>query len=227
MPRFLHDEAKAMLFSPAPPPGIQRAALPPGFVYAQEWVPALCVDLVYCGSHNFIGAPIAGYAAERLILTREAALALGEIQAELESCGLALKVFDGYRPQRAVDHFIAWAQDPDDLRMRDKYYPRLDKARLFAEGYLVTRSSHSRGSTVDVSLVDDNGAELDMGTCFDFFDPRSWPQSRAVGAPQRAHRLLLRSVMQRHGFVGVAEEWWHFTLREEPFPATYFDFVIA
>jgi D-alanyl-D-alanine dipeptidase len=204
------------------------APLPSAFVYAQELVPALRVELAYCGSHNFIGEPIVGYAANRLILTQDATLALREVQAELGYCGLGLKVFDGYRPQRAVDRFIAWAHDPGDLRMKAAYYPHIDKARLFPEGYLVERSSHSRGSTVDLTLVDaGSGVELDMGTPFDFFDPRSWPGNRDVNAVQRAHRQLLRSVMHKHGFVGVAEEWWHFTLRDEPFPATYFDFPVA
>jgi D-alanyl-D-alanine dipeptidase len=210
-----------------PNPRRDAAILPAGFVDARELVPGLRVDLAYYGSHNFIGEPIVGYEANRLILTQAAALALGAVQAELAYCGLGLKVFDGYRPQRAVDRFIAWAHDPADLRMRDLYYPHIDKARLFPEGYLVERSTHSRGSTVDLSIVDaESGAELDMGTPFDFFDPRSWPESRDVNVAQRAHRQLLRSVMHRHGFVGVAEEWWHFTLRDEPFPTTYFDFVI-
>jgi D-alanyl-D-alanine dipeptidase len=201
--------------------------LPSGFVYARELVPELRVALAYYGSDNFIGEPIVGYEANRLVLTRAATLALGAVQAELAYCGLGLKVFDGYRPQRAVDRFIAWAHDSADLRMRDIYYPHVDKARLFPEGYLVERSTHSRGSTVDLTLVDAlSGEELDMGTPFDFFDPRSWPASLTVGAAPRAHRQLLRSVMHRHGFAGVAEEWWHFTLRDEPFPEIYFDFVI-
>ncbi|MDR2213679.1 MAG: M15 family metallopeptidase [Pseudomonadales bacterium] len=201
--------------------------LPAGFVYAQELLPQLCVDLVYCKSGNFIGEPITGYEAERLILTRAATLALGEVQTELAHFGLALKVFDGYRPQRAVDRFIAWTHEAGDLRMKDLYYPRVDKERLFPDGYLLARSAHSRGSTVDLTLIDAHGAaELDMGTRFDFFDPSSWPQSQEVNAAQRAHRLLLREVMHRHGFVGVAEEWWHFTLRDEPFVDGYFDFVV-
>lgn len=203
------------------------ASLPAGFVYADELIPDLRVALVYFSDENFVGERIEGYEANRLILTKEAALALRAVQEEVAYCGLALKVFDGYRPQRAVDRFIAWAHDPNDLRMRDGYYPHIDKSRLFPEGYLVARSTHSRGSTVDLTLVDaESDEELDMGTRFDFFDPRSWPANREVGTAQRAHRQLLRSVMYKHGFVGVVEEWWHFTLKNEPFPDTYFDFVI-
>jgi D-alanyl-D-alanine dipeptidase len=136
-------------------------------------------------------------------------------------------VFDAYRPQRAVDHFIRWAHDSADTRTKAEYYPNLNKEEIFPNGYLVELSSHSRGSTVDLTLIDCyTYEELDMGTPFDFFDLMSWPASLQVTPQQRANRLLLRSIMGKHGFVPVEEEWWHFTLKDEPYPDRYFDFPI-
>lgn len=204
-----------------------EAAIPAGFVDLCETVPGLVKDLRYYGNDNFVGEPVDGYHADRLLCTDAAAWALREVQRELVGCGLALKVFDAYRPQRAVNHFVRWAHDESDVRCKADYYPRIDKGQLFPSGYLLEFSSHSRGSTVDLTLIDQlSGVELDMGTPFDFFDTRSWPGSMEVGTQQRANRLLLRSVMCRHGFVPVAEEWWHFTLHNEPYPDTWFDFPI-
>lgn len=206
----------------------QETAIPDSFVDLCEVIPGLVKDLRYYGSNNFVGTPIDGYQADRLLATREAARALHAVQRELEDFGLALKVFDAYRPQRAVNHFLRWANDPADLRCKAAYYPDIEKGELFPSGYLLELSSHSRGSTVDLTLIDpQTGVELDMGTPFDFFDPRSWPGSLEVDAQQRANRLLLRSMMCRHGFVPVAEEWWHFTLHEEPYPDSWFDFPIC
>jgi D-alanyl-D-alanine dipeptidase len=149
------------------------------------------------------------------------------VQFDIAYAGLALKVFDGYRPQRAVDFFGRWAADEGDVRHQQVYYPHLHKAELFPQGYLVRQSAHSRGSTVDLTLIDAaSGAELDMGTHFDYFDPLSWPSALAVPPSLRAHRLLLRQVMQARGFVPVEEEWWHFTLAREPYPHRYFDFPV-
>jgi len=204
-----------------------EAAMPAGFVDVGDLIPGLVTDLRYFGTENFVGECIEGYESGRLLATRDAALALREVQHELAECGLALKVFDAYRPQRAVNHFISWANDASDVRRKAEYYPHLDKDQLFPAGYLLEFSSHSRGSTVDLTLIDrGSGVELDMGTPFDFFDPSSWPASLEVGAQQRANRMLLRSMMCRHGFVPVAEEWWHFTLHNEPYPDTWFDFPI-
>jgi D-alanyl-D-alanine dipeptidase len=204
-----------------------HAEIPDNFVHLREVVHDIVEDVRYYSSDNFIGERVPGYESNRLIITLEAAQALRKVQRELSYAGLALKVFDAYRPQRAVDFFASWATDAGDTRMQQRFYPRLMKHELFAQGYLVRQSSHSRGSTVDLTLIDAiSGAELDMGTEFDFFDLRSWPSSTEVTAAQRGHRLLLRAVMMAAGFIGVEEEWWHFTLVQEPWPDRYFDFVI-
>ena len=204
-----------------------HADIPDNFIDLREVVPDLVQDLRYASTDNFIGERIPGYEAARLIGTLELALALKKVQQELSYCCLGLKVFDAYRPQRAVDFFVHWAHDPDDVRHKARFYPALDKAELFPKGYLVERSSHSRGSTVDLTLVDTlDGSELDMGTAFDFFDMASWPSSLAVTTEQRANRMLLRTVMTRHGFAPVEEEWWHFTLKDEPWPDRWFDFPV-
>ncbi len=214
----------ALLADPAP------SLLLEGFVDVQQIIPTLQVDPRYYGSHNFVGERIDGYLAPRVILTRPAAEALQRVQQELKLFGLGLKLFDGYRPQRAVAHFVRWAQDLDDTRMKADFYPEVDKHNLFKDGYIAEKSGHSRGSTVDLTLVAlDAGkpvAELDMGTGFDWFSPQSWPDSPAMTPAQRAHRLLLRLVMEKYGFKPYAQEWWHFTLANEPFPDTYFDFPV-
>ena len=174
-----------------------------------------------------MGERIPGYEAERAIGTLELALALKDVQRELAYANLELKIFDAYRPQRAVDHFIRWAHDAADIRTKAEYYPNIGKEEIFPKGYLLEHSSHSRGSTVDLTIIDSyTFLELDMGTAFDFFDELSWPASLLVSPQQRANRQLLRSLMTKHGFVPVEEEWWHFTLRDEPYPETYFDFPI-
>jgi D-alanyl-D-alanine dipeptidase len=197
-------------------------------VVLQEFMPDLCVDVRYAGSNNFTGQPVPGYESALLLLSRAAAEALAAVQQTLAVAGLACKVFDAYRPQRAVDHFLAWTRSADDPGIKQRYYPALAKRDLFRLGYLVRNSSHSRGSTVDLTLVDSRSTEeLDMGTAFDFFDERSRPDSLLVSAQQRANRCLLRSVMGSHGFLPLAEEWWHFTLQDEPWPDTAFDFVVV
>jgi zinc D-Ala-D-Ala dipeptidase len=204
-----------------------QADIPTNFVYLHEVVPSIVAKVCYCSSDNFIGERIPGYEAAKLILTLEAALALQRVQHALSYAGLGLKVFDAYRPQRAVDFFGRWATEASDTRMQALYYPNVPKSELFARGYLVKQSSHSRGSTVDLTLVDSlSGKELDMGTCFDYFDLLSWPAATEVSAEARANRLLLRAQMLKAGFVPVEEEWWHFTLAEEPYPHRYFDFVV-
>lgn len=194
-----------------------------------EAIPSLQLDIRYFSNNNFIGEPIAGYLQPKAILTREAALALGSVQKDLADFELGLKIFDAYRPQRAVDHFIRWAKDLQDERMKKEYYPEVDKRTLFKEGYIAARSGHSRGSTVDLTIISLNTAtneEIDMGSHFDFFGPVSWPNSPVPTADQRAHRQLLRLLMEKHGFVPYPQEWWHFTLKNEPYPETYFDFPI-
>jgi D-alanyl-D-alanine dipeptidase len=204
--------------------------LPKGFVYLDRVVPGIRLDLRYATAHNFVGERIDGYQEPRCILTREAALALGNVQAELKPFGLGLKVFDAYRPQRAVDHFVRWARNRDDIRMKAEFYPGVAKEHLFRDDYIAARSGHSRGSTVDLTIValsgDKAGQELDMGTGFDFFGPESWPDHPGMVPGQRANRLLLQVVMKKHGFRPYPKEWWHFTLEREPFPETYFDFPV-
>lgn len=204
-----------------------NAEIPDNFIDLRELIPHLVQDVRYYGTNNFIGDRIPGYDAERLIGTLEMALALKDVQRELEYGNFQLKVFDAYRPQRAVNYFIQWAHDPTDERTRAEYYPNINKGEIFPRGYLVELSSHSRGSTVDLTIIDSyTYEEVDMGTPFDFFDQRSWPASLEVTSQQRANRLFLRSIMEKHGFVAVEEEWWHFTLRDEPYANRYFDFPI-
>ncbi len=203
------------------------AARPSGFVDAASVVPGLVVEMRYAGAHNFVGRPIAGYEAPVCLLTREAAAALAAVQAGLAASGRGLKVYDCYRPARAVADFAAWARDLDDQRMRAEFYPNVDKSQLFELGYIAERSGHSRGSTVDLTLIDlATGAELDMGGPFDLFDPRSWPGDQSVSPQARVNRMALQTAMLAHGFRPLREEWWHFTLNGEPYPETYFDFPV-
>ena len=206
---------------------IDAWALPAGFVYLDEAVPEVAVNARYAGSDNFVGAPVDAYLVPRVVLTTPAATALRQASATLAPFGLGLKVFDGYRPQKAVNHFMRWAADLKDTRTKANYYPRVAKENLFRDGYIAEKSGHSRGSTVDLTLVNlANGSELEMGTPFDFFGPESWPDYRQLAAPVRANRALLQQVMLRSGFRPLEQEWWHFTLEQEPWPDRYFDFPI-
>lgn len=209
------------------PTEVEKTHLPEGFVYLSEAVPSILTEPRYYGSENFIGRPVDAYEAPRLITTKEAAEALKNIQADLKKRSLGLKVFDAYRPQQAVDHFMRWARDLSDTAKKSEYYPDVPKSQLFKKGYIAENSSHSRGSTVDVTLVDlSTGRELDMGTPYDFFSPKSWPSSEAVSQLAQDNRKLLQKTMERHGFKHLNTEWWHFTLKNEPYPETYFDFVV-
>jgi zinc D-Ala-D-Ala dipeptidase len=202
-------------------------ARPAGFVDAAKVVPGLGVDMAYHGSDNFVGRPIDGYEAPVCLLTQEAAMALAAAQAQLQPFGLGLKVRDCYRPTQAVAHFVRWARDLTDAARKADFYPRVEKRDLFKLGYIAERSGHSRGSTVDLTLIDRaSGGELDMGGRFDFFDTLSWPSDPRPSPAQRANRALLAQVMAANGFRGLKEEWWHFTLRAEPFPKTFFDFPV-
>ena len=204
--------------------------LPDGFVYLADEIPSLEFDLCYATTDNFVGTRIDGYFAARAILTREASVALGNVQEELSESGLGLKIFDSYRPQRAVDQFVRWTAAADDPGSKRKYYPDIDKKSLIPEGYLAMQSSHSRGSTLDLTIVSISAEipeELDMGTPFDYFGPESWPDSNTVSQAQKENRMMLRSLMDQNGFRPLKQEWWHFTLADEPFPDTYFDFPVA
>lgn len=198
-----------------------------GFVDAASVAPGLVVDMRYYGSDNFIGRRIAGYEAPVCLLTREAAAALGRVQTKLAAFGLGLKMFDCYRPQRAVADFVEWAKDLDDQKRKAAQYPNVDKSRLFELGYIAEKSGHSRGSTVDLTLVDlATRVEIDMGSGYDLFDTKSWPSDQTVGGQARANRLALQAAMTAEGFRPLKEEWWHFTLNSEPYPETYFNFVV-
>jgi D-alanyl-D-alanine dipeptidase len=202
------------------------AELPPGFSNAAAVVPGLVVDMRYAGPENFVGTRIDGYEFPRCILSTPAAEALARVARRLERDGYGPKVFDCYRPRRAVAHFVRWSRDPADLKSKPDYYPGLDKRKLFALGYIASRSGHSRGSTVDLTLVNRTGTEIDMGGKFDFFGPLSASVTRLVTPAQQKNRDRLREAMQAEGFRPYAKEWWHFTLGGEPFPKTYFDFPV-
>lgn len=201
--------------------------LPEGFVYAKDVIPDLDVELRYYSTNNFVGDTINGYQANKLIITKPTANALKKVQAELQEHNLCLKVFDGYRPQRAVNHFILWARDLNDTLNKQQFYPNIAKRHLFRDGYIASRSGHSRGSTLDLTIIDGNTQEpLDMGSPFDFFGKQSWVNYQELTEQQMYNRQLLQTVMLKHGFRNYPKEWWHFTLRNEPFPDTYFDFVV-
>ena len=196
------------------------------FVELRVYIPTITLDIRYFTTDNFVGARIDGYKSPKAFLSVQGADALKNVQSELAIFGLGLKVYDAYRPQQAVDHFMRWAKDPNDLKMKSNYYHEMDKESLFKEGYLIDKSSHSRGSAVDVSIVSlhkTNPVELDMGTDWDFFGPDSGPQSFAVTPQQRANRMFLYHMMRKHGFKPHEKEWWHFTLENEPYPDQYFD----
>lgn len=225
---------------------------PPEFVALSDVYPTIHMQIRYYTPHNFVGRPVRGYLEPECLLTRPAAQALHAAQQKFVRRGYTLKVYDCFRPQRAVDEFVRWAQRQDDQRMKAEFYPRVDKTALFDEGYIAEQSGHSRGSTMDLTVVPlaaapdrpyipgeplapcfapvgqrfpDNG--LDMGTGFDCFDTLAHTDDPRVRDPQRQHRLLLKNTMESVGFRNLPEEWWHFTLTNEPFPDTYFDFPVT
>ena len=207
-----------------------RAQMPPAFVDAATVVEGLDVDMRYFGNDNFVGARIDGYDAPRCLLTKPAAAALARVQQDLAPQGLGLKVYDCYRPARAVAHFVRWARDLRDQARKPEFYPEVDKRELFRQGYISARSGHSRGSTIDLSLVRRGGggatADVDMGTRFDFFGAQSWTRNATVSAQAQFNRQVLAAAMRKRGFAGYFREWWHFTLRGELYPGTYFDFPV-
>lgn len=202
------------------------ASMPENFCYVTDSVPDALLDIRYAGEYNFVGTPIDGYHAPRAILTRPAAKALAQAADALRVQGYRLLIYDAYRPQRAVDHFVRWAQAPSDDRMKAVFYPSLEKSELLPRGYIAARSGHSRGSTVDLTLADMDGTPVDMGGTFDFFSPVSAQDAAEITTAQRRNRRLLRRVMLAHGFTDYSEEWWHYRLADEPYPDTYFDFPI-
>lgn len=224
--------------------------IPAGFVEIRDVIPDIILDLRYLTNYNFIGVPVDGYKNEKCYLTKSSADSLSNVQAELRKFGLSLKIYDAYRPQHAVDHFVRWAKDLSDTLTKKEFYPTVDKSRLFVDGYIAEKSGHSRGSTIDLTIVPiplpyqpefdiNNQCEcyesiekrfkdnsIDMATGYDCFDSLSHAENAKLNPQQRANRLLLKSLMDKYGFKNLAEEWWHFTLRDEPFPNTYFDFEI-
>ena len=224
--------------------------LPPGFVFLGDVDGSIQQDIRYFTSNNFIGRPVAGYFAPRCVLSQAAAEALVEAQRLARVRGLSLKVYDCYRPQRAVNDFVNWAADPDDTLLQHRFYPEVPKSELFARGYIAEQSGHSRGSTVDLTLVPTGSAQpvidhfanrydcrrspplrypdnsLDMGTGYDCFDPLSHTDNPGLNSQVLANRQLLRSFMEAAGFSNYPQEWWHYTLVEEPFTDRYFDFPV-
>lgn len=198
------------------------------FVLLTDVVPDALLEIRYFSTFNFVGERIDGYKEPVALLTKEAAAALREVSDELVEKGYRLKIFDAYRPQKAVSNFVRWAKDEGDTRMKEYFYPDLEKAVLFPQGYITEHSGHSRGSTVDLTLFDmKSEKELDMGGAFDFFGELSHPDYKGITDEQYANRMILREAMLAHGFKPLAEEWWHFTLENEPYPDTYFTFPVS
>ena len=218
------------------------------FVSLTDAVPDAILEIRYYGTYNFVGARIDGYEQPTALITREAGAALRAVSDELVAKGYRLKIYDAYRPQKGVDHFVRWAEDLSDTRMKPYFYPDLDKSVLFDQEYIMLKSGHTRGSTVDLTLFDmTTEKEVDMGGTFDWFGPESHPDfcgnpetgeytgdnSKSPSVPKRTitreqfeNRMLLRRAMLSHGFKPLDTEWWHFTLANEPFPDTYFTFPV-
>ena len=201
---------------------------PSGFVLLSDFIPQIVQEIRYYSTFNFICDRIDGYEEPCAILTKEAARALKQVSNEMIVQGYRLKIFDAYRPACAVRQFVLWGIEDQDVRMKPYFYPELEKQVLFRDGYIASRSSHSRGSAVDLTLLDmQSGKELDMGSPFDLFSEVSHPSFRGVTDEQYENRMLLQQAMVRAGFVPLDCEWWHFMLRDEPYPDTYFEFPVS
>jgi len=199
-----------------------------GFVLVRDLIPDVIEEIRYNTDYNFVGERIDGYQASCAILTDEAARALKAVADELRPQGYRIKIYDAYRPKQAVKHFVRWSRDIKDQKMKQDFYPELDKSVLFKRGYISSHSGHSRGSTIDLTLTDLKGNNLDMGGVFDYFGKRSHPDYKGdLTEQQIANRMLLRNTMKKHGFRPMSTEWWHFTLRNEPYPDTFFDFPVT
>ena len=216
------------------------------FAMLTDVVPDAILEIRYFGTYNFVGQRVDGYEQPTALMTKQAADSLRAVSDDVKRLGYRLKIYDAYRPQRAVDHFVRWAADLKDMMMKQYFYPDLDKSVLFDQDYIAAKSGHTRGSTVDLTLFDmATEKELDMGGTFDWFGPESHPDfcgnpetgeytgdnhksptGRSITAEQFAHRMILRAAMLRHGFKAIESEWWHFTLKDEPFPETYFNFPV-
>lgn len=208
--------------------GQATASYPPmGFVYLNQALPGAQYDIRYYGQHNFTNRRVPGYEKPVALLTKEAATALRKVQVQLDSLGYQLKIFDAYRPQKAVNSFVKWARLANDTLGKREFYPKVNKRYLFDLGYIASRSGHSRGSTVDLTLVDKKTlAEIDMGSSFDFFGEISHHNTKQISVRQKANRAILRRTMEKFHFRAYQEEWWHYTLEKEPYPGTYFNFNV-
>ena len=200
--------------------------LPDGFVYLDEAVEDVLWDAKYAGEDNFVGEPVDGYCVNRVVGTKELGEALVRAQEAARKAGCRLLLWDAYRPQRAVDHFIRFCAAPETGKTKEKHYPNVDKTQLIPLGYIAARSGHSRGSTIDLTLTDSAGRPLDMGGIFDFMDEKSHHGCPDVTPVQAERREMLRSIMLGCGFTDYSNEWWHYRLKNEPYPDTYFDFPI-
>jgi D-alanyl-D-alanine dipeptidase len=211
-----------------------------GFVDITEVIPTVALDIRYYTPFNFVGKPVDGYKQPKCLLSREAATALMPVQEALLKQNLTLKIYDCYRPQQAVDHFVRWAKNLDDTQMQAVFYPTVDKKDLFKKGYISARSGHSRGSTLDLTItpyppppqapytpgVTFTDNSIDMGTGFDYFDPLSHTDNPQITGKAHENRMLLKQLMEKHGFKNIKAEWWHFTLKNEPFHNEYFHFPV-
>ena len=197
-----------------------------GFVDLSDVITDLILDIRYYSDFNFVGTRIDGYEEPVALISKEGAMALKEVADEAREKGYRLKIYDTYRPQQAVDHFVRWAEDLEDTKMKEYFYPEVNKVELFEKGYICAHSGHTRGSTVDLTLVDVNNEDLDVGGTFDYFGELSHPDYKGVSDKQYSNRMFLRDLMARHGFTPIDEEWWHFTLKDEPYPDTYFTFPV-
>ena len=240
-----------LYFSQFSVPAYCADKMPERFVDIKEVIPDIQLDIRYFGCHNFVGEKVEGYIAPKCILTREAAEALVGVQKDLSQFSLSLKIYDCYRPQRAVNHFVRWAKEIENTKTKKEFYPSVDKRNLFVDSYIDSKSGHSRGSTVDLTIIPLPAQEqpeytpgqklsecylpasirfrdntIDMGTGFDCFDELSHTVSSNIGQKQKINRLLLKTLMEKHGFKNYDKEWWHYTLKNESYPDTYFDFVI-
>ena len=205
-----------------------QKGLEKGFEYLDEFIPNIVFDLRYGSEDNFTGKVVKGYENPRPVSTIEMAKALKEVQIYLELRGLGLKIFDAYRPQKAVDYFFEWSKVKTDTLMKSKYYPNEKKENLFKHGYISKLSGHSRGSSVDLTIInligEKAGEEIDMGSSWDYFGEKSSISSTKINLIQRKNRIILKNLMQMFGFLPYEKEWWHFTIKKEPFPNKYFDF---
>ena len=205
-----------------------EAAAAADFVVVSQVIPDAILEIRYHSTFNFVGDRIDGYDEPCALLTREAALALKAASDDLMAQGYRIKIYDAYRPQDAVNHFVRWAKDLKDTRMKEYFYPEVDKSQLFSSGYIAKRSGHSRGSTVDITLFDlSTGKDADMGGTFDYFGDASHYEYKKLTPEQKNNRLILRKAMTAHGFKPISTEWWHFTLVDEPYPDTYFNFPVS